>query len=579
MALRDDHTEIGAFPVPTVTPALIPVGAIQLVSGELDDCPQWRDEVDRLASQGNWSAGPGEYHVTLDSSGRARIAASTQAALNRARTVIECQPPVPDGMCMDIRDRGRISQRAVLECFYGDRWSPDDRSHIIGEAAALGANAYVYGPSADRRTGGLWRLHYQAHEREQMQALALDARGHGMTPIWRVSPAAPLEVRRAIGLIDDSETRTLITKIEDTLSLGFGRVLIAFDDITAGIDAESARTFKVSRHPLAEAHASIINAVVREVGAENVLACPTHYWGTESSAYRFVFGDVLHQDVEVCWTGPSVISESISAADARRVSEDLGHSVWIWDNYPVNDWDLAGISAQPLQTREGLDNLVQPRRAPLAPLTGRDPKLGDVITGYGTNMALGAHMGLPAAQTALDFAWLGEGYDSLSSWSSAARRSGVNPSALDVFANSAGPLSGGSDRSPSHFARTCARVLAADDPSAPEVLEALDRQIEQQLEALVALRRTPSPLIRELHPWIMELGRQCLFAELASAGLQRSQAEASGLSTELSGALAQPSIVSMVSGMGRALAEYVRGLVAGGTPELVFDGADDHAQP
>lgn len=557
----------------TEMPSLIPDAGQHLVDGEQSDAGKLEDELQFLHSQAQWSTRPDTYEVVIDSHGRGRIAASTQAALNRAATVLAAQPSVPEGMSLHLQDTGRVNHRAVLECFYGERWTPEDRSHVIRETAAFGANTYIYGPSADRRTGGLWRLPYEGQEREQIRTLAADARGQGMTPIWRVSPAAPLEPDCAIRLADDADIRTLLIKIENTLSAGFEKVLIAFDDITAGVDEESARRFADSRHPLAEAHATIINHIVREVGAERVLACPTHYWGTEPSSYRFTFGDVLHPAVPVCWTGPSVISDAITTQDARRVSEDLGHRLWIWDNYPVNDWDLEGITVRPLDTREGLDNLVKPRRVPLAALTDRDADLGDVVDGYGTNMALGAHYGLPAAQTAVDYAWLGESYDSRASWQQATARSGSNPGALDVIANFAGPGSGSCDKAPSLFARACAKVLASEDPSDPVVLAELDREVENNLSALVELRSTPTALVRELHPWLMELGRQCLLARLASASLSGATG-ASELSKDLTEALAQPSTVSMGSGMGRALGEYARGLVAGGTPDLVFADGD-----
>lgn len=559
-------------------PPMLPIPAVTLAPGELDGCNKFDIEADRLEGQADWRTGPDEFEVRLDSGGRAHVTASSRSALNRARTVVASQPPVPSSQVMTLRDSGRIAQRAVLECFYGARWAPEDRAHVVAQTAALGANTYVYGPSADRRTGGLWRLLYEGAEREQLGALAADANGHGMTPIWRVSPAAPLEVSKAIGMTDSAELRSLIEKVEDTLAMGFGKVLIAFDDITAGLDAVSAQSFPGSRHPLAQAQATIINAVVREVGAEKVLACPTHYWGTEPSSYRYVFGSTLHPDVAVCWTGPSVISDSISADAARRVAEDLGHPLWLWDNYPVNDWDMTGIAAQPLQSWEGLDNLVQPRRAPLAPLTDRDPGLADVVVGYGSNMALGAHMGLPAAQTAMDFAWLGQAYDSAASWDLAAARTGSQPAALRAFAQAAGPISGNTTNAPSSFARACAQVLAAEDPSDPDVLAVLDREIEKQISTLGELRSTPTPLMRELQPWLMELGRQSVMAQLASTGLRGDPAEKAGLPTELSSVLLQPSTVSMGSGMGRALAEYVRGLLAGGTPELVFtEGVEERA--
>jgi len=55
-----------------------------------------------------------------------------------------------------------ITDRAVLECFYGPLWSPADRAEVVRRAHRHGATAYVYGPSADERTGPDWRQPYGA---------------------------------------------------------------------------------------------------------------------------------------------------------------------------------------------------------------------------------------------------------------------------------------------------------------------------------------------------------------------------------------------------------------------------------
>lgn len=462
----------------------------------------------------------------------------------------------------------KIATRSLNECFYGERWAPEDRLAVLRAGAAFGANAYIYGPSADRRTGGLWRDAYEGAEQEVLREFAHAARAVGVEPIWRVSPAAPLEPELAIRITDPDELATLVAKIHHVNSLGFERVLIAFDDLVAGLDENAAARFADAAHPLAAAHASVIRQVGEAVGFERLVACPLHYWGNEPSTYRREFGRGFPAEVPVVWTGSAVISDDVNADDARAVAEELGHPIWLWDNYPVNDWDMEGISALPLHARPGLDNLVIPRRLPLAPLTDRDPRLSEVVAAMGSNLALDPWTGLPAALTSLEFAWSGADYRPDESWRRAVESLHVDPDALAVLADSAGPGSGMRSRRPSRFAAACARVLAAEPDNLDAAIDALEETVDRHVAALATLRARPSRLTRELAPWLVELGRQCQFALLAIAALRASDAGKSALTAELGGALNRRSNVSVASSMGRSLAEYARGLIAGGTPQV-----------
>lgn len=536
-------------------------------AGSLAARPTLAAAVDGAADRIDPTAGDG-YTISIDSDGRAAVTAGSRAALNRLRTVIASSVEATWDGVRAVADSPRIPVRSVHECFYGERWSPEDRLAVMRFAAAFGANAYVYGPSADRRTGGLWREPYQGTERDQLAEFARQARREGVEPIWRISPAAPLEPELAIRMTDPADAATLVAKVQHVLELGFERILIAFDDLTAGLDAEAAARFADADHPLAAAHASAIRSLGETVGHDRLIACPLHYWGDDPSPYRREFGRGFASEVPVVWTGPAVISDAITAGQTRAVAEELGHPLWLWDNYPVNDWDLDGIAALALHARPGLDNLVTPRRLPLAASTGRDPELADVVVAMGGNLALDPYTGLPAALTLLDFAWSGAGYRPDASWRAAVELIGADPEALALLADAAGPGSGVPSGRPSAFATACARVFVAEDPFSDDVTAELDAVVHRHVEALGRLRARPSRLTRELQPWLVELGRQCQFALLAIATLRATTGEKADLAAELGGALSRRSQVAVGSGMGRALAEYARGLVAGGVPQV-----------
>lgn len=545
---------------------------VEAEAGRLEGYPGWetairaaRDAVaERLPAPG------GGFRLRMDADGRTDVHVFDLPSLSRLEHAV--------GMAAARHDRSDLIQvveehaatpwRAVQECFYGERWSSESRAAVLAAATQHGASAYVYGPSADRRTGDLWRELYTGPLREELRAFAAEASARGVRPIWRVSPAAPLQPTAALRPADDEDVSALLKKIDDMLDLGFESVLIAFDDITAGLDAVSAGRFADSRHPLASAHASVVNRVAAHVGAEQVLACPTHYWAPAPSAYRRTFGESLGDGIMVCWTGPAVISDAITTAETVAVAEEVGHDLWLWDNYPVNDWDVLTIGSAGFHGQSGLDNMVTPRRLPLAPLRAREAGLLDAVRGYGANASIDPLSGIPALRTALDFSWSGPRYSADRSWHAALLATGLDLRAMSLLADATGPLAGGVRAGVPLLARACARVLGAEREEWDDALQQLDAVISEHREAIARLRETPGPLLNELRPWLHELARQCTLATLAHRALTGSARDRTALAIELAEALARPSSVAAAIGGARPLAEYARGLVGGGAPEL-----------
>jgi hypothetical protein len=98
-----------------------------------------------------------------------------------------------------------------------------------------------------------------------------------------------------------------------------------------------------------------------------LIFCPSVYatsmmWGHEK--YLPALAMHLDKDIYVFWTGPDVVSLTISREDAEHFRKLIGHRLIIWDNYPVND---------------GSPTLH------LGPITGRDPELCQVADGYMAN--------------------------------------------------------------------------------------------------------------------------------------------------------------------------------------------------
>lgn len=510
----------------------------------------------------------GGFRIAVDDAGRAVVEAADRPSLARLRSALKAGAPRSQQLGVQtVSESAATPWRAVLECFYGELWTTGQRLDVLQEAAEQGGNAYVFGPSADRRTGGAWREPYGEAEREEFLRFTSAARELGIRPIWRVSPAAPLEPEKALRFSDAEDLARLREVAQAALDMGFDAVLIAFDDIKSSLDDASREAFSESRYPLATAHARAINMVAEHLGSERVIACPTHYWSGPGSRYREVFGQDLAPGIPVCWTGPDVISERITATMTADVAAELGHPLWLWDNYPVNDWDVLPSAASRTRLHEQLDNLIAPRRMPLAPLREREGALLASVVGYGANAALLPRTSGPAVRTALDFAWSGEAYDPDRSWDAALRTLDADAEALDVLADAFGSLAASARTRPPALARACAAVLVEDDREG--ALARLRNVLDQHLDAIGRVRATAaSDILAELRPWLYSLSDECVLAELAHQAISSTPHQTGRISRLLDVALARRNPIPTVCGAGRMLAEYARGLTAGGTPAV-----------
>jgi hypothetical protein len=168
-------------------------------------------------------------------------------------------------------------------------------------------------------------------------------------------------------------------------SLGVRWFNVALDDVGLGTDAAG--------------QVRLVNELLRRLrlrdkGARMVF-CPTIYWGDASRpgdlAYLHVVNRDLDPEVLVFWTGDAVVTSRITSHAARGYREAIGHSLIVWDNYPVDD-DRPTMH--------------------LGPLTGRDPDLADVAVGYISNpMRRQDQLNRLALSTAADYAFDSAAYD------------------------------------------------------------------------------------------------------------------------------------------------------------------------
>ncbi len=361
--------------------------------------------------------------------------------------------------------------RGVIEGFYGPPWSHAARLTVLEFLAERGMNAYVYAPKSDAKHREQWRTAYDADEIDRFRQLADHADGLGTRFGFALSPGLDIDYG------SDRDRHELVDKLAPLLDVGVDWIVLALDDIP-------------NRPGLADVQADLTTWLLEALRTRrpdaHVTLVPTEYVGTLPTSYLRGLAAGLPPDVDVMWTGPTVCSPVVRAADARAWAGALaGRRPLLWDNYPVNDGTMEGSLH-------------------LGPYRGREPELTDELDGVLCNPMLQPHASQVALATAADFLCEPRQYDPEASWSRAIAAVGRSRApALQALAAACadGPL-----LPPVHLeahALVTALVNAAAGPDWPDAVSALRDHLTAVQDAGRAWADAPDdPLGVELEPWL-----------------------------------------------------------------------------
>ncbi|MER7444506.1 beta-N-acetylglucosaminidase domain-containing protein [Micromonospora avicenniae] len=483
--------------------------------------------LDALGVQG--PAGlPGEGYVLAaghDRRGRPRIVlagvdgAGTFYAVQSLRQLLVSKGPrvTVDGVA--VRDWPGYRVRGGMESFYGPVWSQEDRRSQIEFLARHKMNQFFYGPADDLRTGSDWDSVYDEAELGRLKEIVDLARSRHVDFVYRISPEAPMAPGRGICHVRDADRAKLLARLTQLWEIGVRSYVIAWDDVSGNFACQEDRdAYQEDPSPLAAAQAGVTNLVQRgfiekRPGAGRLVAVPTEYWGMTHTPYKTRFDELVSTEVDLYWTGPAVVSPSITEDDLRAAKDAWPrHRIMIWDNYPVNDYST--------------------NRLLLGPLVNRDAGMADDVVGISFN-ELVQHQ--EASQiplgTQADYAWNPAAYDAERSWTQTLQILGGDAyEELRLFAenNKASVLD---NTARPQFAALVNRLIA--DYSAGRAVDAqldqLDRELRRLEELPTTLRaRLDNPLLlQQIGPWLDRVGTTGQ-AGRAAVGILRAQDRGDG---------------------------------------------------
>lgn len=280
-----------------------------------------------------------------------------------------------------ITDWPTMPERGVIEGYYGNPYSHEDRLGLFDFMGENKMNVFVYGPKDDPYHRGRWREDYPAADAERMRALVKRAHANHVKFVWAIHPGGDIRWNKA-------DSMAIVTKLEHVYRLGVRSFCVFFDDI----GGEGARGEKQA------ALLNYINQAFRgqHKDVEPLMMCPTQYnksWA--GGPYLHTLGTEMDPSVRIMWTGATVV-DMIDRADMEWINSQISRKAYIWLNYPVTDYCI--------------DHLLMGKTYG----NGRD--IGDMVSGFCSNPMEYCEASKVSLFSIADYAWNPQAYDEDTSW-------------------------------------------------------------------------------------------------------------------------------------------------------------------
>ncbi|WLQ39174.1 beta-N-acetylglucosaminidase domain-containing protein [Streptomyces laculatispora] len=285
--------------------------------------------------------------------------------------------------------------RGTIEGFYGEPWTQAERLDQMDFYGDVKANTYIYAPKDDPYHRSKWRDPYPADKLTELGELVKRATANHVRFTFAVSPGG------SVCYSDPAHRKDLEAKLQAMYDLGTRAFSIPLDDISYtrwNCEGDRAAYGEPGREAAAKAQVDLLNDVqhtfiATHPGAQPLQMVPTEYGDLTDTAYKQILRATLDPAIEVMWTGTDVVPPTITNEQAEGAAKLFGRKVFVWDNYPVNDFgNTAG-------------------RLLLAPYDKREAGLSAHLTGIVANPMNQPYASKAAVFGAADFAWNDTAYD------------------------------------------------------------------------------------------------------------------------------------------------------------------------
>ena len=296
----------------------------------------------------------------------------------------------------EIRDWPSVACRGVIEGFYGNPWSHQDRLRQFEFYGKHKLNIYVYGPKDDPYHRAHWRDPYPETEAAKLRELVEAAHRNRVQFVWAIHPGGDIKWNK-------QDSLAVVNKLNLMYGLGVRTFAVFFDDI----GGEGAR---------AEKQAGLMNYLTdnfvrKHKDVQPLIICPTQYNKNWSGGdYLSTLGTKMYPEVRIMWTGNSVV-DMIDRDDMEWINAQIKRKAFIWLNYPVNDYCQS--------------------RLLMGKTYGNGLDIADLVSGFCSNPMEYAEASKVSLYSIADYCWNMSAYDAERSWEEAIEE--LMPTSKEAF--------------------------------------------------------------------------------------------------------------------------------------------------
>ncbi len=385
----------------------------------------------------------------------------------------------PNVMCATVTDYPSVPQRGLVEGYYGNPYSEADRMGLLEMFGETKMNVYIYGPKDDAYHKSKWREEYPADLGKKITEYANVAKANKIEFMWAIHPGEDIQW-------NDTDRANIVNKLKAMCALGVRSFAVFWDDLWNDDGTHG------------DEQAELMNYIAAELrkdypDVKPLTICPTQYnRGWANSIYLPALGDIMDSDINVMWTGNSVV-DMINYSDMTWINNQIKRKAYIWLNYPVSDYCINHLL--------------------MGPTYGNDLNIADMLSGFVSNPMEYAEASKVSLFSIADYTWNMPAYDANASWEAAMKYlMPENYEAFRIFCENNVDLGANVhglrrlDESP-EFAKakeTYNSKIATDR-------EAAYAAIEEQFNNLVGAAETllttdeAAALTKEVEPWIQSM--------------------------------------------------------------------------
>ena len=385
----------------------------------------------------------------------------------------------PDVMCATVTDYPDVPQRGLVEGYYGNPYSEENRMGLFEMFGRQKMNVYIYGPKDDAYHKSKWRQEYPADLAAKITGYVNAAKANKVEFVWAIHPGEDIQWNQ-------TDRNNIVNKLKAMCELGVRTFAVFWDDLwnddgTHG--DEQAELMNYIAAELEKAYPDVNPCII----------CPTQYnRGWANSVYLPALGNIMDSDINIMWTGNTVV-DMINYSDMTWINNQIKRKAYIWLNYPVSDYCINHLL--------------------MGPTYGNDLNIADMLSGFVSNPMEYAEASKVSLFSIADYTWNMPAYDSNASWEAAMKYlMPENYEAFRFFCENNVDLGANThglrrmDESPEFVKakETYNSNIATDREAAYAAISEQFHKLANTAETLLATDEAPA-LTKEIEPWIQSM--------------------------------------------------------------------------